>query len=63
MKGGDYTIDTLPEVDQVERLGGSVQILPYVDDHSTSGIIERVRETADAAPDDAWRASAGVRLR
>lgn len=43
VKGGDYTRDTLPEAALVERLGGAVCILPYVEDRSTSGIIERIR--------------------
>jgi D-beta-D-heptose 7-phosphate kinase/D-beta-D-heptose 1-phosphate adenosyltransferase len=43
-KGGDYRIETLPEAPLVEALGGEVQILPYVDDRSTSGVIARVRE-------------------
>jgi D-beta-D-heptose 7-phosphate kinase/D-beta-D-heptose 1-phosphate adenosyltransferase len=43
VKGGDYTIEMLPEATLVERLGGRVQILPYVDDRSTTGIIERIR--------------------
>jgi D-beta-D-heptose 7-phosphate kinase/D-beta-D-heptose 1-phosphate adenosyltransferase len=42
-KGGDYTRGSLPEADLVERLGGSVQILPLVDDRSTTGIIDRAR--------------------
>jgi D-beta-D-heptose 7-phosphate kinase/D-beta-D-heptose 1-phosphate adenosyltransferase len=48
VKGGDYTIEMLPEAALVERLGGRVQILPYVDDRSTTGIIERIR-AADRA--------------
>lgn len=43
VKGGDYTLDTLPEAPLVEELGGAVQILAYVEDHSTTGIIERIR--------------------
>jgi len=42
-KGGDYTIDRLPEADAVRTYGGEVRILPYVDDRSTTGIIERIR--------------------
>jgi D-beta-D-heptose 7-phosphate kinase / D-beta-D-heptose 1-phosphate adenosyltransferase len=42
-KGGDYTRETLPEAELVERLGGTVQILPLVDDRSTTGIIDRAR--------------------
>ncbi len=48
-KGGDYTRESLPEADLVERLGGAVQILPLVDDRSTTGIIRRAR-TAEPAP-------------
>jgi D-beta-D-heptose 7-phosphate kinase/D-beta-D-heptose 1-phosphate adenosyltransferase len=42
-KGGDYSRGTLPEAGLVERLGGEVQILPLVDDRSTTGIIHRAR--------------------
>jgi D-beta-D-heptose 7-phosphate kinase/D-beta-D-heptose 1-phosphate adenosyltransferase len=42
-KGGDYTLGSLPEAPLVAELGGNVQILPYVEDRSTTGIIERVR--------------------
>jgi len=43
VKGGDYTLETLPEAPVVAELGGTVQILPYIEDRSTSGIIDRVR--------------------
>lgn len=43
VKGGDYTEETLPEADLVRRLGGRIELLPYLDGRSTSGIIERVR--------------------
>jgi D-beta-D-heptose 7-phosphate kinase/D-beta-D-heptose 1-phosphate adenosyltransferase len=33
----------------VERLGGSVRILPFTEDRSTSGVIERVREAYGTA--------------
>jgi D-beta-D-heptose 7-phosphate kinase/D-beta-D-heptose 1-phosphate adenosyltransferase len=42
-KGGDYTEDTVPEAGLVRALGGSVQILDVVPEHSTTRIIERVR--------------------
>ncbi len=41
VKGGDYTRATLPEAPLVERLGGSIRILPYVPDRSTSELIAR----------------------
>jgi D-beta-D-heptose 7-phosphate kinase/D-beta-D-heptose 1-phosphate adenosyltransferase len=44
VKGGDYTRETLPEAPLVERLGGAVCILPYLEDRSTTGIIERIRQ-------------------
>jgi len=43
VKGGDYRPDTLPEAPLVEQLGGEVVLLPYLDDHSTSGVIQRIR--------------------
>ncbi len=43
VKGGDYTRETLPEAPLVEALGGVVQLLPYLEERSTSGIIERIQ--------------------
>lgn len=42
-KGGDYTRQTLPETPLVEELGGEVVILPYVDQRSTTGLIQHIR--------------------
>jgi D-beta-D-heptose 7-phosphate kinase/D-beta-D-heptose 1-phosphate adenosyltransferase len=44
VKGGTYSRETLPEAALVEELGGAVQILPYLNDRSTSGIIEYIRD-------------------
>jgi D-beta-D-heptose 7-phosphate kinase / D-beta-D-heptose 1-phosphate adenosyltransferase len=52
VKGGDYTRDRLPEAAIVEAYGGVVQILPLVQDRSTTGIIERIQ----AHPSDARQA-------
>lgn len=49
VKGGDYTRETLPEAALVEELGGVVQILPYLEERSTSSIIERIRQVPAAA--------------
>jgi D-beta-D-heptose 7-phosphate kinase/D-beta-D-heptose 1-phosphate adenosyltransferase len=46
VKGGDYRREMLPEAAVVEDMGGVVRILPYVEDRSTTGMIERVRESA-----------------
>ena len=48
-KGGDYSRGSLPEADLVERLGGTVQILPLVDDRSTTRIIRRARTAEPVA--------------
>lgn len=47
VKGGDYTLERLPEAALVERLGGTVQLLPFVEDRSTTGIIQRIRQAED----------------
>jgi D-beta-D-heptose 7-phosphate kinase/D-beta-D-heptose 1-phosphate adenosyltransferase len=49
VKGGDYSVDMLPEARAVEAHGGSVAILDYVEDTSTTGILERVRGAQGAA--------------
>jgi D-beta-D-heptose 7-phosphate kinase/D-beta-D-heptose 1-phosphate adenosyltransferase len=42
VKGGDYTRERLPEASLVEELGGSVHILPFVGDCSTTRLLERM---------------------
>ncbi|MBO6178309.1 MAG: D-glycero-beta-D-manno-heptose 1-phosphate adenylyltransferase [Selenomonadaceae bacterium] len=42
-KGGDYTIDTLPEGQIVLKNGGKVEIIPFVDGYSTTKTIERMK--------------------
>jgi D-beta-D-heptose 7-phosphate kinase/D-beta-D-heptose 1-phosphate adenosyltransferase len=49
-KGGDYTRESLPEASLVEELGGRVVILPFVNDHSTTGIVAKIRTSWPAAP-------------
>ncbi|MDP9070976.1 MAG: D-glycero-beta-D-manno-heptose 1-phosphate adenylyltransferase [Actinomycetota bacterium] len=49
VKGGDYTYEALPEAPLVEELGGTVRILPFMEDRSTSGIIDRIREATAGA--------------
>ena len=41
-KGGDWPPDQIVGRDVVERRGGEVRALPYVDGASTSGIIQRI---------------------
>jgi rfaE bifunctional protein nucleotidyltransferase chain/domain len=41
-KGGDYEASELPERALVESWGGRVATLPYLDGHSTSGLLQEV---------------------
>lgn len=43
VKGGDYTRETLPEAGVVESYGGELRLVEYIADHSTTGVIERIR--------------------
>jgi hypothetical protein len=49
VKGGDYTRELLPEAAVVEELGGTVVVLPYEADRSTTGVIERIRRGPSGA--------------
>ncbi len=42
VKGGDYTPEKLPEARVVEAYGGQVRLLPYHEDRSTTGIVQRI---------------------
>lgn len=44
VKGGDYQKVDLPEAPIVENYGGRVEILPYLKGHSTTNIIEKIKE-------------------
>ena len=43
VKGGDYTEDMLREAPLVRELGGEVRIVDYVEDRSTTALLDRVR--------------------
>jgi D-beta-D-heptose 7-phosphate kinase/D-beta-D-heptose 1-phosphate adenosyltransferase len=42
VKGGDYRREEIPEAPLVEALGGRVEVLRYVADHSTTRIVEGI---------------------
>src|ERR1043165_2726901 len=44
VKGGDYNLDEIHGGEEVERAGGQVLLLPFVEGASTSSIIGRVRK-------------------
>ena len=43
VKGGDYNLEEIHGREEVERAGGRVLSLPFIEGASTSGIIERIR--------------------
>lgn len=45
-KGGDYTIDQLPEAKIMAAHGGEVSLLSFVDGYSTTGAIEKMKQEA-----------------
>jgi len=49
VKGGDYRPELLAEAPLVRRLGGTVRILDYLPDRSTSAVIERIRSRQTSA--------------
>lgn len=46
VKGGDYTIATLPEAKIVRNYGGRVEFIDLVPERSTTRVIEKLRGTA-----------------
>ena len=44
VKGGDYTIDSIVGADIVKQNGGIVEILPFVEGHSTTEIIKKIQK-------------------
>lgn len=43
VKGGDYLKEDLPETEIVEKYGGEIKILPFVDGYSTTNIIDKIK--------------------
>ena len=42
-KGGDYTLDTLPEAKIVQSYGGHVEFIDIVEGRSTTNVIEKIK--------------------
>ena len=43
VKGGDYALKPLPERPTVEAYGGRIELIDYLPDHSTSGLIKKIQ--------------------
>ena len=42
VKGGDYTVDTVVGATEVLQNGGEVELIPFLEGHSTSAIIDKI---------------------
>ena len=47
VKGGDYSLDTLPEAKIVQAAGGRVEFIPFVEGRSTTNVIERIKASGE----------------
>ncbi len=47
VKGGDYTLETLPEAKIVQSYGGAVELIKFVEGHSTTKLIEKLSASAE----------------
>jgi len=46
VKGGDYAPDDIVGAADVRQNGGEVIVIPFLDGHSSTGMIARIRDTA-----------------
>lgn len=44
VKGGDYALDQVVGRTEVERAGGRVELIPFLEGYSTTALVERIRE-------------------
>ncbi len=44
VKGGDYTLETLPEAKIVQQYGGCVEFIRMVEGRSTTNVIEKIKK-------------------
>lgn len=44
VKGGNYTEESIPEAQLLKKIGCAVKIVPYMEEHSTTHIIDKIRE-------------------
>lgn len=51
VKGGDYTRETLPETPVVERYGGQLILVPYLENRSTTQVIRKIRQAEEKEKD------------
>jgi len=44
VKGGDYTIETIVGATEVLSNGGDVSVIPFLEGHSTTSIVNKIKE-------------------
>lgn len=44
VKGGNYTEDSIPEAPLLKKIGCAVKIVPYMEERSTTHIIDKIRD-------------------
>lgn len=45
VKGGDYVVETIVGAKEVLEKGGSVEIIPFVEGHSTSALVNKMKNS------------------
>jgi D-beta-D-heptose 7-phosphate kinase/D-beta-D-heptose 1-phosphate adenosyltransferase len=50
VKGGNYTETSIPESQLLKKLGCKVKIVPYIEDHSTTYIINKIQHNKTTEP-------------
>ena len=47
VKGGDYSVDQLPEAKLIHAYGGEVHIIPLLAGRSTTALVKKISAAAD----------------
>lgn len=47
VKGADYTVDKIPEAKIVQSYGGQIELVKFVDGHSTTNILNQIVSVSD----------------
>lgn len=45
VKGGDYTVNSLPEAKELMKIGTKIEFVPFVEGKSTTTLIEKMRQS------------------
>ena len=44
VKGGDYSVETIVGADEVLKRNGTVEVIPFLEGHSSTAIIDKIKE-------------------